>query len=61
LTAVKNKAVYLADADYFTRPITTLVEGIELLAAIFHPQLFEIPETCMKKVVPISDTELSWM
>lgn len=61
LTAVKNKAVYLADADYFTRPSTTLVDGIELLAALFHPQLFEIPETCMKKVVPISDTELSWV
>ncbi|MBU8877386.1 ABC transporter substrate-binding protein [Bacillus sp. FJAT-29790] len=58
LTAVKNRAVYLADADYFTRPSTTLVDGIEILAALFHPHLFEIPETSKKKVLPVTEKEI---
>lgn len=40
LAAVKNNAVYIADADLFTCPSTKLVDGIELLASFFHPQLF---------------------
>ena len=41
LTAVKNEEVYVADSNYFTRPSTTLVDGIELLASLFHPHLFQ--------------------
>ncbi len=45
LAAVKNNAVYLADADLFTQPsASTLVDGVELLAALFHSDVFQIPE-----------------
>lgn len=44
LLAVKNQAVYLADYDMFTQPSpATLVDGIELLSALFHPDLFTVP------------------
>lgn len=44
LTAVKNKAVYLVDYDLFTQPsVSTIVNGIELLAALINPHIFEIP------------------
>jgi len=44
LEAVKNKAVYIADFDLFTQPsIGTLVQGIEVLSVMFHPEIF-IPE-----------------
>jgi len=44
LKAVKNNEVYLADADLFTQPSTKLVDGIELLAHLFHPQIFKYQE-----------------
>ena len=41
LDAVKLNQVYLADFDMFTQPsVGTLVEGIEALACMFHPDLF---------------------
>ncbi len=40
LAAVKNNSVFLADADLFTCPSLHLVDGIELLAHLFHPALF---------------------
>src|ERR1700739_278489 len=40
LTAVENNAVFVADADLFTCPSTHLVDGIELLAHCFHPDIF---------------------
>ncbi len=40
LLAVKNNAVYVADADLFTCPSLHLVDGIELLAYMFHPDIF---------------------
>lgn len=44
LTAVKNNAVFIADYDLFTQPsANTLVEGIEVLAALFHPDVFQLP------------------
>lgn len=49
LKAVQNKAVFIADADLFTQPSTTVVDGIELLAALFHPNLFEVPEKLKHK------------
>ena len=52
LEAVKNKQVYLADFDLFTQPAaSTLVDGIELLAALFHPDLFVLPQHLRKKTV----------
>ena len=44
MLAVKNKCVFIADAAFFTQPSTTLVDGIELLAALFHPTLFSVPK-----------------
>lgn len=44
ITAVETKQVYLADYTLFTQPsASTLTDGIELLAALFHPQLFDSP------------------
>ncbi len=44
LRAVQNQAVYLADYDLFTQPSAgTLTDGIEMLAALFHPELFTVP------------------
>ena len=44
INAVTNGEVYFADYDLFTQPsASTLVDGIELLAALFHPTIFSIP------------------
>ncbi len=44
IEAVRSKQVYLADYDLFTQPsASTLVDGIELLSALFHPSIFQIP------------------
>lgn len=52
LTAVKNKQVFLLDFDLFTQPSAgTLVNGIELLAALFHPDLFSVPASLQHKLV----------
>ena len=38
LRAVKARRVYVVDADLFTQPsLTTLVDGVELLAHLLHP------------------------
>ena len=55
LTAVRNKQVYIVDFDLFTQPsASTLVNGIELLSALFHPQLFSVPAHLQKKFKNIS-------
>ncbi|MBI3502457.1 MAG: ABC transporter substrate-binding protein [Bacteroidetes bacterium] len=51
LNAVKNSSVFIADADLFTCPSTALVDGIELLAALFHPDLFSVPQHLTQKVI----------
>jgi iron complex transport system substrate-binding protein len=44
LQAVRNGAVWLADYDLFTQPSPgTLTDGIDLLAAMFHPDIFSAP------------------
>jgi len=51
LQAVKNKNVFVVDFALFTQPsASTLVEGIEVLAALFHPTLFSVPEKSRLKV-----------
>ncbi len=51
LKAVAEGAVFMADYDLFTQPsAATLVDGIELLAACFHPDLFTVPATLQTKV-----------
>lgn len=54
LSAVKNNAVYLADADLFTCPSTHLVDGIELLASLFHPALFPFEQRFKSKCMPLT-------
>ena len=46
LPAVKNGRVWAVDANsYYSRPAPRLVEGVEILARILHPQVFpEAPE-----------------
>src|SRR5687767_8665545 len=54
LEAVKTKQVYVVDYDLFTQPsASTLTEGIELLAALFHPELFSIPEHLKRKFINV--------
>lgn len=55
LKAVKENRIYLADADLFTQPSTTLVDGIELLASLFHPELFKTPKHLMDKHISFSE------
>ncbi|NIJ46270.1 iron complex transport system substrate-binding protein [Wenyingzhuangia heitensis] len=41
LKAVRNKQVYIADFDLFTQSsASTLVDGIKVLAKLFHPEVF---------------------
>ena len=43
IQAVQTRQVYLADYDLFTQPsASTLTDGIELLASLFHPQVFNV-------------------
>lgn len=59
LDAVKHNKVFLVDFDLFTQPSAgTLVDGIELLAALFHPKLFKVPMHLESKYYPASTPEL---
>lgn len=59
LEAVKKNQVYIADFDMFTQPsIGTLVEGIEALACMFHPEIFKADERIAKKFVNYSKVEI---
>ena len=55
LLAVKNNAVYIADASLFTCPSTYLVDGIELLASLFHPALFSFEERFAKHYIHLKE------
>src|SRR5205085_1346096 len=53
LQAVQNKSVFIADYDLFTQPAAgSLVDGIELLAALFHPDIFTVPPRLEAKYRP---------
>lgn len=52
--AVGNKQVFIADFDMFTQPAaSSLVDGIEMLASLFHPSLFNTPAHLRNKFVNI--------
>lgn len=52
LKAVQSDAVYLVDFDVFTQPsASTLVEGIEILASIFHSDHFDLSNQSRSKVI----------
>ncbi|NQY67492.1 MAG: ABC transporter substrate-binding protein [Flavobacteriales bacterium] len=42
LKAVNNGEVYVADSKYFTQPSSLLIDGIEILSHLFHPELVPI-------------------
>jgi len=59
LLAVRNGAVFLADYDLFTLPSpATLTDGIELLAALFHPEIFAVPARLQHKYRPVTASAL---
>lgn len=59
VTAIRTQQVYLADYDLFTQPsASTLVNGIELLAALFHPDLFSVPDHLQHKYSSLFQTRL---
>ncbi|GGB02747.1 ABC transporter substrate-binding protein [Puia dinghuensis] len=55
ITAVRTGRVFACDFDLFTQPSpSNLVDGIELLAALFHPTLFTIPAALKNKTFPFT-------
>ena len=41
LPAVRDKRIFLEDSNLFDRPTPRLVDGLELLIRLIHPELFE--------------------
>ncbi|HEY9048068.1 MAG TPA: ABC transporter substrate-binding protein [Ohtaekwangia sp.] len=59
LQAVRNNRVFIVDFDLFTQPsASTLVDGIEVLAALFHPDIFTVPTRLQNKVSSLPVTSL---
>jgi iron complex transport system substrate-binding protein len=57
LQAVQNGQVFVVVFDLFTQPsASTLVDGIELLAALFHPKLFPVPAHLQRKCLSLFKT-----
>lgn len=59
LTAVKEERAYVVDGEYFTRPSGTLVDGIEILASLLHPELFQLPSTVKDKVISLKEKPIT--
>lgn len=58
LCAVEDNAVFIADYDLFNQPSAgTLVDGIQLLAALFNPGLFYVPAHLQHKYVNIKNVQ----
>ena len=56
LQAVQKGAVFFADYDLFTQPSPgTLTDGMELLAALFHPDIFSVPAHLQYKYSPATE------
>jgi iron complex transport system substrate-binding protein len=41
MPAVRKKRIYMVDSDLFDRPSPRLLDALEILARLLHPQLFE--------------------
>jgi iron complex transport system substrate-binding protein len=55
LRAVQNKQVFIADFDLFTQSsASTLVDGIEVLAHLFHPTICQVSTRLKKKFTPFT-------
>ncbi len=44
LPAVRNQRIFLEDSNFFDRPTPRLVDGLELLVRLIHPELFKEAE-----------------
>jgi cobalamin transport system substrate-binding protein len=44
MPAVRHHRIYIEDSNLFDRPTPRLVDGLELLARLIHPELFERPK-----------------
>jgi iron complex transport system substrate-binding protein len=49
LHAVADKKIFVVDADLFDRPTPRLVDGLEVIAGIIHPELFKDKKTIRPK------------
>lgn len=49
LNAVKAKRVFAVENSFFHRPGPRLIQGLELMAALFHPDLFPKPSSSHAK------------
>jgi iron complex transport system substrate-binding protein len=49
LKAVINKKIFVVDADLFDRPTPRLVDGLELIAGIIHPELFNMDKKTVQE------------
>jgi len=41
---VGNQRIFLEDSNFFDRPTPRLVDGLELLVRLIHPELFKEAE-----------------
>lgn len=41
IPAVKNNRIFIVDSDVFDRPTPRLIDGLELLARLIHPEVFQ--------------------
>ncbi|WP_190809074.1 ABC transporter substrate-binding protein [Flagellimonas sp. S3867] len=59
LKAFQDNAIFIADFDMFTQSsANTLVNGIELLAGLFHPDVLHVPEKLSKKYHHVNSTKV---
>ena len=47
LSAVKEGKIFVVEADLFDRPTTRLIDGLEVIAKIIHPELFKKKNNCI--------------
>ncbi|MFS1514945.1 ABC transporter substrate-binding protein [Bacillus sp. SCS-151] len=53
LRAVNNNNVYLVDPNLFTQPSIGVIDGVELLAALFHSDIISMPKHLTRKYIKI--------
>jgi iron complex transport system substrate-binding protein len=59
LQAVRNGKVFIVDFELFTQPsASTLVKGIEVLSALFNPEIFTVSKTLNSKVTWVDKIDI---
>jgi iron complex transport system substrate-binding protein len=41
MPAIRDHRIFLEDSNFFDRPTPRLVDGLELLVKLIHPELFD--------------------